>query len=639
MTAYRPTILILFLSALFLCPVFSYAQVPPVYWQKSFGGTASDARTLVRSTSDGGCIIGGFSTSSNGDIPPNAGGQDIAIIKLDACGNKQWTTSFADTGGDLIYGLAEVPGGGYYFAGSTSSKNFPGFHGGSMDAIVGRLDASGKILWLKTFGGSSSEVLFGMMVLADASCVLAGWTSSPDGDAGVSGTVSNGWLLKLDKNGNKLWSKLYGGNRNVNFFDLDFSNDGGFVMTGHILPFGNTTDDDFVLVKTDGNGNAVWQKQFGGPMADFARTVRACKGGGYIAAGNTQSNGGDVNGLHGGTDAWIIRVDENGNLLWQKCIGGSLAEEVWEMTAMPNDQYLFSGGSYSNNGDISGNHGTQDALLIGMDGNGNLLWTKTYGGSGSETFFGINTAANGSVFLSGNSSSNDGDISGNHGSQDFIVFKLKNREVGRVDTSSCRELMVNNILVKRDTVFSAIVKDQCGYDSADVTYYVSISPGFVQSIPDTVIDAGQPIVLTTQASGAVAWVGSGLSCNNCTDPVVAPVVESKYIVSTAQGSCTYSDTVIVHIKGTDSLYIPTAFTPNGDGLNDVFKASGAVADFTMKVYNRWGQAVFQTSSLTRGWDGKFGNVLQSTGVYVFFVQYKNGAGRIIQRKGTVLLIR
>ena len=102
-------------------------------------------------------------------------------------------------------------------------------------------------------------------------------------------------------------------------------------MTGQIVSTSGISNTDLYLVKTDANGNLIWQKQFGGPMDDYARTVRASTAGGYIAGGNTKSTGGDVSGLHGGSDAWIIRVNESGNLLWQKCIGGSQLEDVWEM--------------------------------------------------------------------------------------------------------------------------------------------------------------------------------------------------------------------------------------------------------------------------------------------------------------------
>ena len=627
---------------LLLCPIQSvFAQIPDTYWQKCFGGSGGDIRALVRGTSDGGSIIGGFGSSSNGDLPSNAGGQDIAILKLDACGNKQWTKIIGGAGLDLLYGLAEIPGNGYYFAGSTSgTSGFAGYHGGSMDGLVGRLDASGNVIWVKPYGGSAAEVLSSIVVLADTSCVISGWTNSTDGDGGViSSTVQNAWLIKLDKNGNLLWKKVFGGNFATAFFDVSTSNDGGFIMTGHLVVPPGISNTDFYLVKADANGNLIWQKQYGGSAGDNARTARACSGGGYIAAGNTFSSDGDVSGFHGTRDGWIIKVDENGNLAWQKCIGGSQSEEIWEMMALPNDRYWFAAGTLSTDGDIIQNKGAQDALVIEMDGAGTVHGLKTLGGSTHDVFFGISSASDGSLLLSGNSGSNDGDILGNHGASDFILFKLKNIIEDEKDTTSCQPFLLNNVWIEKDTSFTSIIKDQCGIDSALVAWNVTVLPVFVQSIPDAIINAGESIQLTTTASGPVVWTGTGLSCSNCLNPSVQPIVESMYIVSTGEGDCKVSDTIIIRINGADSLYIPTAFTPNGDGLNDDFKAIGTATEYSMKVFNRWGNLVFQTNSVTQGWNGNIGGKMQASGVFVYHVRYKKSSGVWMERKGTVLLVR
>jgi gliding motility-associated-like protein len=618
-----------------------FAQVPAVYWQKCFGGTASDVRALVRGTSDHGSIIGGFGSSSDGDIHSNAGAQDIAILKLDVCGNKQWTKIIGGGSLDLLYGLAEIPGNGYYFAGSTGSSSvFSPYHGGSMDALIGRLDVSGNLIWIKTFGGSSSEILSSIVVLPDTSCVIAGWTNSPDGDGGVSSAVQNAWLVKVDKNGNLVWKKVFGGNFATAFFDISLSNDGGFIMAGHLVVPPGISNSDFYLVKTDASGNLIWQKQYGGGQGDNARTVRACSGGGYIAAGNTASTGGDVSGFQGLRDAWIIRVDESGNLLWQKCIGGSQSEEIWEMMASSNDRYWFAGNTGSTDGDITQSMGAGDAMVIEMNGTGNMQDLKTFGGTSFDTFFGISSASDGSVFLSGNSGSNDGDIQGNHGTSDFILFKLKNKLLDDKDTSSCQPFLFNNVWVVKDTSITSLIKDQCNVDSALLTWHVTLSTmGFVQSIPDVTINAGESIQLTTTASGPVEWTGPGLSCTNCLNPVVQPVVESTYVVSTREGDCKISDTIIIRINHSDSLYIPTAFTPNGDGLNDVFKAIGTAKEYSMKVFNRWGNLVFQSNSVMQGWNGQIGGKMQASGVYVYYVRYRKNSGHMVQSQGTVLLVR
>ena len=114
---------------------------------------------------------------------------------------------------------------------------------------------------------------------------------------------------------------------------------------------------------------------------------------------------------------------------------------------------------------------------------------------------------------------------------------------------------------------------------------------------------------------------------------------ATYIVSTGLGDCRISDTVTIQIKHKDSLYIPDAFSPNNDGVNDVFRAIGSASEYSMKVFNRWGQLVFQTKSITEGWNGRISGKLQASGVYVYLVQYRNASGQVMDRKGTVLLMQ
>jgi gliding motility-associated-like protein len=288
------------------------------------------------------------------------------------------------------------------------------------------------------------------------------------------------------------------------------------------------------------------------------------------------------------------------------------------------------------------NKGSQDAMVLSLDDAGNLLWLKTYGGSGAESFFGISMASDASMFLSGNSGSNDGDISGNHGLQDFVVFKLKANDTVVKDTSSCRPIWINNIFIISDTTISGTIADRCGYDSVVVSYHVNILPsGFVQSIPDTVIEAGAPVVLTTQASGSVQWLGPGLSCNTCLNPIVQPVNDTRYVVRTTGSVCEAFDTVTIYIRQKDKLYFPSAFTPNGDGLNDVFKplVFGNIRQYNFTIYNRWGGVVFQSREPGRGWNGSIAEIKQKSDVFIWVCSYAFGNDHIKVEKGTLLLIR
>ena len=164
--------------------------------------------------------------------------------------------------------------------------------------------------------------------------------------------------------------------------------DGGFIVAGHT----NSNDGDVSgkhgsglkvdawIIKLDKDGNKQWQKCLGGSEQDYAASIVASNDGGYVMAGYTLSNDGDVSGNYGDYDVWAVKLSGNGDLLWQKALGGS-GEDIASSITLAQDGYVIAARTASNDGDVSGNHGAQDAWIIKIDATGNLVWQQTYGGS------------------------------------------------------------------------------------------------------------------------------------------------------------------------------------------------------------------------------------------------------------------
>lgn len=151
-------------------------------------------------------------------------------------------------------------------SGYTSSTNLSnGYHGGASDAIVCKLDANGNTLWQKTFGGTNADFLYNSIFFSDSSCIIAGFTSSTDGDGGAQSLAKTGWVLKLDKNGNVIWKNFLGSTGSV-LYDIVASGDGGGLICGTTNITGSS---DVLLVKIDSAGNQIWEKNYGGSGADF----------------------------------------------------------------------------------------------------------------------------------------------------------------------------------------------------------------------------------------------------------------------------------------------------------------------------------------------------------------------------------
>jgi hypothetical protein len=170
-----------------------------------------------------------------------------------------------------------------------------------------------------------------------------------------------------------------------------------------------------------------WQKYYGGSGTESMDIILELDNG-YLIEGGTTSSDGDVNGFHGTGDIWIIRIDSIGNLIWQRCFGGSGSESLGRIIKTANGRFIIAGGTTSNNGDVRGNHnsGTFDGWIAEFDSSGNIIRQKCFGGSGNDGFDGLILTNDGGYIAGGITSSTDGDLNGslNHGGGDMWVVKL-----------------------------------------------------------------------------------------------------------------------------------------------------------------------------------------------------------------------
>jgi hypothetical protein len=226
------------------------------------------------------------------------------------------------------------------------------------------------------------------------------------------------------------WQKTLGGN----FIDWGSSvqqtADGGYITTGSTSStngdvMGNHGNSDFWVVKLNAVGDIQWQKALGGTGTEIAYSVRQTTDGGYIVIGLSSSNNGDVTGNHGSQDYWIVKLDTDGNIQWQKSLGGSGYEKAVSVQQTTDGGYIVAGSSGSTNGDVTGNHGNVDYWIVKLNTSGDIQWQKSLGGSGLEDVAEIQQTDDGGFIIVGSSdSSSDGDVTGNHGNFDYWAVKL-----------------------------------------------------------------------------------------------------------------------------------------------------------------------------------------------------------------------
>ena len=347
-----------------------------IHWEKYFGGTDQDDAYSVQQTTDSGYIIAGITASNDGDVTGNHGGRDYWVVKTD--------------------------------------KN-------------------GVLQWQKCYGGSSLEEAMSIMQTGDGGFFISGTGRSTDGD--ITAENSGYWIIKTDPAGSILWQKSFGFPWTCELTSADLTTDGGYIVAGFTysgdgVP-GSHGGADYWVIKVDSEGSVQWEKAYGGSASDAATSVKQTTDGGYIIAGRSESNDGDVSGNHGFEDYWVVKTDSSGEIQWQKSYGGSEDDGSYNDFQMKNYSispaiqqtseggYIIAGSSASNNGDVSGNHGSMDYWVVKTDVTGNIQWQKCYGGSFADYARSIQQTSDGGFIIAGYSRVGVNDLGREH----YHIFK------------------------------------------------------------------------------------------------------------------------------------------------------------------------------------------------------------------------
>jgi gliding motility-associated-like protein len=623
------------------------AQLPPRQWSRHYGGTAVDIPLTIKFTSDGGTIVAGYTDSKDGEVNPQPNREywDLWVLKLDRCGTVQWEKSFGGTGYESARDIVQTADGGYMVLGETNSTDggvISGF-GGTKDIWLLKLTPAGSLQWQKRYGGSGLDIGNHIEIATDGGYLIAASSSSNDGDIrGNHGTggYTDGVLMKISATGAVEWSKCFGGTKNEELFDIEIINGATYAVG-----FANSIDGDIPpsqknydvwLLALDASGNKMFSKIYGGSQNDVAYAMTKGADGSLTLAGYTTSNDGDVKGAKGSQDYWILNVNQSGKLNWQKVLGGTEAEYAKTIITDRDSSYVIGGISYSNNGDVTGALGDGDFWTVKLSPSGNLLWKKNWGGSDNDHMrFMIRNPAVNEYYLGGDSESGDGDFNNTLGDADFAIIKLKIPETLTKDSTVCN---VNAFVPLQDTL-----RDACGYDSAFVNYRpVSLGGPFDSIRRADTIFAGESVTLHSNGNGTVIWnTHATLSCTVCTDPVASPRTTTSYTATnTLPNGCEISGQFRVVVLNDAMVFVPTGFTPNGDGLNDYFGPIGKVPEgYRLQVFNRNGEIVFKSTAMDQKWNGRFRGSIQPTGVFIYMIDYKDINNKPHQQKGTLTLIR
>jgi len=653
-------------------------------WTKTYGGTGDDRAWAVGQTTDGGYIVGG-KTNSFG-----AGGYDAYLIKTDSLGDVLWTRTYGGSGSDHCQIVQQTTDGGYIMIGQTEGS---GFGAGGADFYLIKTDANGDTLWTRTYGETFHDICRRGQQTDDGGYMMVGSTQN----FGVSN--NDFYVVKTDTNGNVMWAKTYGGAGSDNGFGGRQTDDGGYILTGRTNSCAGPGGFDLYVIKTDSLGDTLWTKTYGGAASDFGWTAQSTTDGGYIILGKTSSFG------TGGPDVdfYLIKTDVNGDTLWTKRYGGT----DWEAVQTRAIQQTSDSGFIIVGHTGSFGAGAYDVYLIKTDANGNsgcnetstptvVSNTTTVVGDVTTTITGSGAIVNSTAtvvtspptidstlcrvidstitsnFIANNTIICEGDCINFTDLSTGLPTSWQWSFSGATPSSSTDQNPAN--ICYNDTgAFDVqlIATNTGGSDTLVKTTYIQVdtcplpSPTANFTASDTMICKDSCVNFTdlsTDTPSSWQWIFPGANPSSSTTQNPANicyndtgVFDVQLIATNANGTDTLTIDSYIVVEKCDTptllldsiLFIPNAFTPNGDGDNDILyvRAKG-IKTINLKIYNRWGEKVFESrqtalsgQTATEGWDGTYRGKPLNTAVFAWYAEVEFLDGDKVYRKGNVTLIR
>ena len=681
----------------YLCLGYSQAQEAPAkLWDKTFGGNGNDQLFDIITTPDGGYLLGGLSWSSiSGDrTVSNRGSSDYWIVKVDNEFNKEWDKRYGGSAIDDLRAMAIAPDGGYLLGGfSHSDTNGDKSENNRQerDYWIIKIDNQGNKIWDRTLGGNHIDFFDYILPLPEGGYLLAGWSRSTTSNERTAASKGGAdiWAIKIDNQGNIIWNKAFGGSDDEFLTDIDLTPDGNYILSGHSesgisgdKSTSNLGGRDCWFVKIDPEGNKIWDKSFGGNAHDNTFRLMVDTDGGFtftaqsfsgISPDKTEAN-------RGSGDFWVVKLDENGNKIWDRTLGGTGDDSPFEIIRTPDNGILVTGYSTSGIGfeKSEANQGSEDFWVVKLDENGNKIWDKTFGGSFNESARKILIAPDNGYIVTGYSASgqNEDKSSPNKGGTDYWVVRL-DAEINfppivanpleNITLSGCNlppiDIDLSTVFDDTDDNNESIIK--AIVNPNEVTRLSPIingnilqlnpKPGAVETIEliieglsgDLVTYDTVEVSLNIQPVPQPEILGSSSTCSDKTSiytveseaghsyywqiiPEDTPVqtqnntTQIEFNWANQSGKIVLIDSIVdISCVGYDTLEVktlqtkvalPEMFSPNQDEQNDHFYVllpdqTAPIQELDLKIYNLDGWKVYETQNIEeatnsqRGWDG------------------------------------
>lgn len=381
-----------------------------------------------------------------------------------------WEKSFGGRHAEYLFDVQPTADYGFLLAGSSlsdKSGNKTGVGSGDLDYWIWKMDEHGEPDWQKSFGGSGSDLLQSIKTTHDGGFILAGTSNSAKGFQKKEDCHGGNdyWVIKLNAKGDEQWQKTFGGKGQDDLSSIVLTRDGGYLLAGtsNSSPIQNDKGTgikkeksrgnmDYWIIKIDADGNELWQKTYGGQYADLLRSIEVTRDGGYILGGysNSPSSGEKSQQNYGQSgDFWVLKLDDKGIIQWQQTIGGENDDQPYAIHQTNDLGYIVAGNSNSQT--RTSKKGT-DLWVLGLDTTGEILWEEAYDFGSVDILTSLIENPDGTYLIGGYSPASSDDDSDKEGINDYIALKISNKgeELWRRTLGSDGEDILKKAIMTRD---------------------------------------------------------------------------------------------------------------------------------------------------------------------------------------------
>ena len=588
-------------------------------WENTIGGNGQDWMNHAFQNKSGNYIFSGYSMSDiSGDkTEVSRGDSDFWIVETDTQGNILWQKTVGGTSLDHIVKTVQLEDQTYLLAGDTWSgpggeKTGPAY--GIHDLWLVKLDKDQNIEWQQTFGGEEQDFLSDVIATKDGGYLVIAHSTSP-----VSGNKTTApfgesdlWMLKLNARGEIEWQKSFGGNGVEAYARILETQQGYIIASGSASGVsGNKTEPsrglgDYWVFEIDTNGEILWQKTIGGDNGDSFEDFAATPDGGYIMGGDSASRATGEKEVPNQTfnDLWLLKIDAQGSIIWQKTYAGGPSGTNWLSEVLPSSTggYLIAAMAYPGVGHDKTEPGYEerDFWLLKISEQGEVCWDKTLGGNSLDQPMSGFEDHEGNFVVGGWSDSDaSGDKSENAMDRDFWVTKISQPEISYPIANIPEEpIMACDQSGDGFTEFDLSgLHEQIlgGQENVEVSYYEEDGSPLPSPLPDTFRNTEKDrqlihVKLTNTLYRCATTEFDILLQVGCGDEGGGEEEEEEEEKE--------------EIDLSDKF--PKFFTPNSDGYHDIWKPNSSVISGITSIYifDRYGKLLKQLPRNT-GWDGTF----------------------------------